>query len=116
MASSHHVTAVQERRQDSRATVCWKAAVGRLDDIDLVLARTRNVSLGGICVRGSFVAVPGDDVVLLVSMKDRTIPVVAMIVATQLLEDEAELRLKFSSLTPAGRAALERWVIPRVTR
>jgi hypothetical protein len=98
-----------ERRRYPRARFGWRAAIGYLDEKDLVLAKTQDISLGGVRVRGKLSAVPGDEILVLLSLKDRTVPALATVVRSEIVgTDEVELHLEFTWFSEFGRDKLAR--------
>jgi hypothetical protein len=96
-----------ERRHHSRTRQSWTAAVGFEDDRDLVPATTRDVSVGGACVRSSLPAAPGDSLVVVLSMKDRAVPALATVVQTEAAPDGRRvLHLRFGWLSEASHDKL----------
>lgn len=102
----------QERRRHRRANFTWKAAVGPDDTLDLVPATTTDVSVGGVRLHGHLTASPGDDVLVIMSLKNRTVPARATVIKSEIVdEDTVELRLEFtevSDLTKENLAKLTR--------
>jgi hypothetical protein len=103
-----HVAASHaERRRYPRARFAWRAAYGLKDAEELVDARTVDVSLGGVCLRGPLVASPGDQMLVLLSMKDRVAPAIATVVRTEVIgQHEAKVQLQFNWFSDFARARL----------
>jgi hypothetical protein len=88
-----------ERRGSPRAKGTLKADIGYRDEQDLFPATTKDFSLSGICLRASFAAAPGDELLVLLSVGGRTAPATATVVKSENVDnDTVELRLKFSWL------------------
>ena len=98
-----------ERRQYPRAKFAWRAAVGRRDTVELVGATTVDVSLGGLCLLAPLSATPGDELLVLMSLKDRTVPALGTVVRSEILgPDEMKLQLQFDWFSEFGRETLAR--------
>lgn len=88
--------------------------MGFKDAQDLVDARTLDISLGGVCLRGPIAAVPGDEMLVLVSLKDRIVPALATVVRSENISaEEVKLHLEFNWFSDFGRDKLAR--LTRVT-
>jgi hypothetical protein len=96
-----------ERRRHPRATIARKAAIGFADQRELVMGTAQNLSLGGVCTWGPLHAAPGDELMVLLSLKGRTIPAFATVIAAQKFgRDNVELRMRFSRLPGLSREGL----------
>lgn len=103
------MTSDLDRRRYPRARFSWRAAVGFRDGEELVDARTINISLGGVCLHGPIQAVPGDELLVLMGLKDRIVPALATVVrAHHFSEDELLLHLQFNWFSDSGRERLAR--------
>lgn len=96
-----------ERRKEPRVSMACDVEVGYLDDDEVVQARTRDISAGGMCIRGPLAAVPGDRIVVLLSLGAGTVPALATVVLTETIEEhEIDLHLEFSWLAAQRRQSL----------
>ena len=105
-----------DRRRYPRARFSWRAAIGFKDSEDLVDGRTVDVSVGGVCVRGPIHAVPGDELLVLMGMKDRIVPALATVVLSEVFSaEQATLHMEFTWCAPSSRARLAQLTrVPRV--
>ncbi|MHB8465111.1 MAG: PilZ domain-containing protein [Acidimicrobiales bacterium] len=69
-----------ECRRYRRARPGWRAAVGHEDDPFLVPATVEDVSIGGACIASPLSALPGDHLVVMMSVDGRTLPALATVV------------------------------------
>jgi hypothetical protein len=98
-----------DRRRFPRAQFTWRAAIGHKDEQELVNATTHDISMGGVCVSGPLSAVPGDELVLLLSLKDRIVPAVGSVIRAEIVSpDEVKLHMEFSWFSEFGLATLSR--------
>ena len=96
-----------ERRGQPRVRFKWKAAIGYRDEQDLVPAVTSDVSATGVRLLASFPALPGDELLVVLSLKDRTVPVVATVIHSENVSSEVVgLRLRFSWLSEVSKDKL----------
>lgn len=96
-----------ERRTHPRAVVQWKTAIGYVDQRELVRGTLRDVSTGGLCVRAPLMAMPGDEVLVLLSLKERTLPAIATVIRSEnFAVDDIELRMRFTTLPGMSRDRL----------
>jgi hypothetical protein len=96
-----------ERRRHRRSRENWTAAVGFEEDRDLVPATTRDVSVGGACMRSSLDATPGDSLIVVLSTKDRAMPALATVVKAETDSNGSRLlHLRFGWLSDASRDKL----------
>jgi hypothetical protein len=79
---------------------------------------TDDVSLGGLRVHGRLLVTPGEQVVVVLSGQDRSLPTLARVIESNVFvrEDRVELRLAFEHMTNARRARLAALVAGRQTR
>ncbi|MHB8466919.1 MAG: PilZ domain-containing protein [Acidimicrobiales bacterium] len=96
-----------ERRRYPRIRTTRPAAIGHMDGHDLVGATTWDLSLGGICLRGPIAAIPGDEILVVVALKERIVPAFGTVVRSEFLgEDDVVLHMEFSWFSEFGRERL----------
>ena len=96
-----------DRRENPRAHFTWRAAYGLREKADLVEARTVDVSVGGVCLEGPVTASPGDEMVVVLSLKERVLSGYATVIqAEPLRHNQARLHLEFNWFSDAARDRL----------
>ncbi len=96
-----------ERRRYPRARFAWRAAYGFKDTSELVTARTVDVSVGGVSLVGPLAAAPGDEMVVVLSLKERVLSAYATVIRSELMRhNDARLQLEFNWFSDAARDRL----------